>query len=134
MDAEDRVTFGEITKKGIEEGMKNLRTINMDLFDAQQARRVLDRIVGYEISPFLWKKIRRGLSAGRVQSVTVRLLVDREREIEAFIPKEYWTVEADLKTPQNEVFTARLRTKNGVKLNVSRYPRILTEKGSIFLT
>ena len=115
MDAEDRVTFGEITKKGIEEGMKNRRTINMDLFDAQQARRVLDRIVGYEISPFLWKKIRRGLSAGRVQSVTVRLLVDREREIEAFVPKEYWTVEADLETPEKKVFTARLRTRNGIK-------------------
>ncbi len=115
MDAKDRVTFGEITKKGIEEGMSNLRTINMDLFDAQQARRVLDRIVGYEISPFLWKKIRRGLSAGRVQSVTVRLLVDREREIEAFVPKEFWTIEADLKTPQNNVFTAKLRTNSGVK-------------------
>ncbi|MBQ6148179.1 MAG: type I DNA topoisomerase [Oscillospiraceae bacterium] len=115
LDAKNRVTFGEITKKGVEEGMKHLRSINVDLFDAQQARRVLDRLVGYKISPFLWKKIRRGLSAGRVQSVTVRLLVDREREIEAFIPKEYWTIEADLQTPQADSFTVKLRTKKGVK-------------------
>ena len=115
LDAKNRVTFGEITKKGVEEGMKHLRSINVDLFDAQQARRVLDRLVGYKISPFLWKKIRRGLSAGRVQSVTVRLLVDREREIEAFIPKEYWTIEADLQTPQADYFTVKLRTKKGVK-------------------
>lgn len=115
LDAKNRVTFGEITKKGVEEGMKHPRSINVDLFDAQQARRVLDRLVGYKISPFLWKKIRRGLSAGRVQSVTVRLLVDREREIEAFIPKEYWTIEADLQTPQADPFTVRLRTRKGVK-------------------
>jgi len=115
LDAKNRVTFGEITKKGVEEGMKHPRSINVDLFDAQQARRVLDRLVGYKISPFLWKKIRRGLSAGRVQSVTVRLLVEREREIEAFIPKEYWTIEADLQTPQADPFTVRLRTRKGVK-------------------
>lgn len=115
LDAKNRVTFGEITKKGVEEGMKHLRSINVNLFDAQQARRVLDRLVGYKISPFLWKKIRRGLSAGRVQSVTVRLLVDREREIEAFIPKEYWTIEADLQTPQADPFTVKLRTRKGVK-------------------
>lgn len=115
LDAKNRVTFGEITKKGVEEGMKHPRSINVDLFDAQQARRVLDRLVGYKISPFLWKKIRRGLSAGRVQSVTVRLLVDREREIEAFIPKEYWTIEADLQTPQADPFTVKLRTRKGVK-------------------
>ena len=87
MDQMNRVTFGEITKKGIEEGMQHPRKIDMNLFDAQQARRVLDRIVGYKLSPFLWKKIRRGLSAGRVQSVTVRLLVDREKEIQAFVYK-----------------------------------------------
>ena len=115
LDAKNRVTFGEITKKGVEEGMKHPRSINVDLFDAQQARRVLDRLVGYKISPFLWKKIRRGLSAGRVQSVTVRLLVDREREIEAFIPKEYWTIEADLQTPQADPFTVKLRTRKDVK-------------------
>ncbi len=115
MDQLNRVTFGEITKKGIEEGMKHPRKIDLDLFDAQQARRVLDRIVGYKLSPFLWKKVRRGLSAGRVQSVTVRLLVDREKEIQAFVPVEYWTVEALLKTEEGGQFTAKLRTKNGVK-------------------
>ncbi|MBR5502724.1 MAG: type I DNA topoisomerase, partial [Oscillospiraceae bacterium] len=110
----NRITFGEITKRGIEAGMANPRTINEDLFNAQQTRRALDRIVGYKLSPFLWKKIRRGLSAGRVQSVTVRLIVDREREIEAFVPQEYWTVDAVLRTDKNNVFTARLRTKDGV--------------------
>lgn len=110
----NRVTFSEITEKGIKEGMENPRTINEDLFNAQQARRVLDRLVGYKLSPFLWKKVRRGLSAGRVQSVTVRILVDREREIEAFVPKEYWTVDVDLKTDKGDTFTVRLRTKEGV--------------------
>ena len=82
--AHNRVTFGEITKKGVQEGMAAPRAIDMDLFNAQQARRVLDRLVGYKLSPFLWRKVRRGLSAGRVQSVAVRLIVDREKEIEAF--------------------------------------------------
>lgn len=110
----NRVTFSEITEKGIKEGMANPRTINEDLFNAQQARRVLDRLVGYKLSPFLWKKVRRGLSAGRVQSVTVRILVDREREIEAFVPQEYWLVDAVLKTDKGRQFTARLRTKEGI--------------------
>ena len=90
----NRVTFNEITKSGIQYGMEHPRCIDQQLVDAQQARRVLDRIVGYEISPFLWKKIRKGLSAGRVQSVAVRLVVDREDEIRAFKPEEYWTLEA----------------------------------------
>ncbi len=81
-DAPVRVTFSEITKSGIEAGMSHPRTLDMDLINAQQARRILDRIVGYKLSPFLWKKVRRGLSAGRVQSVAVRLIVDREQEIE----------------------------------------------------
>ncbi len=110
----NRVTFSEITEKGIKEGMANPRTINEDLFNAQQARRVLDRLVGYKLSPFLWKKVRRGLSAGRVQSVTVRILVDREREIEAFVPKEYWTIDVVLKTDSGNTFTVRLRTKEGI--------------------
>ena len=110
----NRVTFSEITEKGIKEGMANPRTINEDLFNAQQARRVLDRLVGYKLSPFLWKKVRRGLSAGRVQSVTVRILVDREREIEAFVPKEYWTIDVVLKTDTGSTFTVRLRTKEGI--------------------
>ena len=89
-----RIVFHEITKSAIEEALKNPRKIDMSLVDAQQARRVLDRIVGYKLSPFLWKKVARGLSAGRVQSVAVRLVVEREREIENFIPQEYWTIAA----------------------------------------
>jgi DNA topoisomerase-1 len=110
----NRVTFSEITEKGIKEGMSHPRTINEDLFNAQQARRVLDRLVGYKLSPFLWKKVRRGLSAGRVQSVTVRILVDREREIEAFVPREYWLVDAVLRTDKGKKFTVRLRTRDGI--------------------
>ena len=107
--AENRVTFGEITKKGVTQGMAAPRAIDMDLFNAQQARRVLDRLVGYKLSPFLWKKVRRGLSAGRVQSVAVRLIVDREKEIEAFKPEEYWNIDALLSPPSStKKFTARL--------------------------
>ena len=91
-----RVTFNEITKKVVNDSISNPRAIDMDLVNAQQARRVLDRIVGYQISPLLWKKIRRGLSAGRVQSVAARLVCEREEEIRAFVPQEYWTIEADL--------------------------------------
>ena len=91
-----RVTFNEITKKVVNDSIAHPRAIDMDLVNAQQARRVLDRIVGYQISPLLWKKIRRGLSAGRVQSVAARLVCEREEEIRAFVPQEYWTIEADL--------------------------------------
>ncbi len=91
-----RVTFNEITKKVVTEGIKDPRAIDIDLFDAQQARRELDRLVGYQLSPFLWKKVRRGLSAGRVQSVAVRLIGDRELEIETFKPEEYWNIDARL--------------------------------------
>ena len=91
-----RVTFNEITKKVVNEAIASPRAIDQNLVNAQQARRILDRIVGYQLSPLLWKKIRRGLSAGRVQSVATRLVVEREEEIRAFQPKEYWTVEADL--------------------------------------
>ena len=117
----NRVTFGEITKKGVTHGMENPRTIDQDLVDAQQARRVLDRLVGYKISPFLWKKIRKGLSAGRVQSVCVRLIVDREREIEAFVPQEYWNLDAVLLSAENKKkFKARLYSDNkGEKIVVS---------------
>ncbi len=116
---ENRVTFGEITKKGITEGMNNKRTIDMDLIDAQQARRVLDRIVGYKLSPFLWKKVKGGLSAGRVQSVAVKLIVDRHREIEAFVPREYWNIDAGL-TPTGSAkkFKARYYGTNGKKITV----------------
>ena len=91
-----RVTFNEITKKVVQESIQHPRTIDQDLVDAQQARRVLDRIVGYQISPLLWKKIRRGLSAGRVQSVATRLVCEREADIKAFVPQEYWSLDADL--------------------------------------
>ena len=91
-----RITFNEITKNAVKESLKNAREINMNLVDAQQARRVLDRMVGYRISPLLWKKIKRGLSAGRVQSVVLRLVCDREDEINAFIPTEYWTLDVNL--------------------------------------
>ena len=91
-----RVTFTEITKNAVRDAVANPRQIDQNLVDAQQARRVLDRLVGYKLSPLLWDKVKRGLSAGRVQSVAVRLVVEREREIEAFVPQEYWTIEADL--------------------------------------
>ena len=119
--APNRVTFDEITKKGVKEGMAHPRAINIDLFNAQQARRELDRLVGYKLSPFLWKKVRRGRSAGRVQSVAVRLIRDRELEIENFKPDEYWNIDA-LLNPQGEKgeFTARLAaTADGKKLTVT---------------
>jgi len=96
LDDKNRVTFNEITKTGIKSGMANPRQIDMDLVDAQQARRILDRIVGYQLSPFLWRKVRRGLSAGRVQSVAVRMIVDREEEIRQFKPREFWTIDAKM--------------------------------------
>ncbi|WP_312641978.1 type I DNA topoisomerase [Hydrogenoanaerobacterium sp.] len=96
LNAVNRITFNEITKTGVRYGMDHPRTIDIDLVNAQQARRILDRIVGYKISPFLWRKIKRGLSAGRVQSVAVRLIVDRENEIRAFITEEYWSIDAKL--------------------------------------
>lgn len=105
--AANRITFDEITKKGVQEGMAHPRAIDEDLFNAQQARRVLDRLVGYKLSPFLWRKVRRGLSAGRVQSVAVRLIDDREKEIEAFKPEEYWNLDAVLGAGSKK-FTARL--------------------------
>ena len=91
-----RVTFNEITQKVVTEAIAHPRTIDYDLVDAQQARRILDRIVGYQLSPLLWKKVRRGLSAGRVQSVATRLVVDRENEIRAFQPREYWSLDVTL--------------------------------------
>lgn len=114
-----RVTFNEITKETVKESIKKPRTINMDLVDAQQARRVLDRIVGYKISPVLWKKVKRGLSAGRVQSVAVKLIVDREEEIEKFIPEEYWNIYANLLEPNsNKNFQATLYGKDNKKIEI----------------
>ena len=116
-DKSRRVTFNEITKKVVQESIQAPRDIDQNLVDAQQARRILDRLVGYELSPLLWKKIRRGLSAGRVQSVATRMVDDRDREIEAFQPEEYWTLDANLLG--NDVkklpFAARYHGKNGKK-------------------
>ncbi|WP_392367869.1 DNA topoisomerase, partial [Streptococcus suis] len=93
----NRVVFNEITKDAVKNAFKEPRAINHDLVDAQQARRVLDRIVGYSISPILWKKVKKGLSAGRVQSVALKLIIDRENEISNFKPEEYWTIDATFK-------------------------------------
>jgi len=111
-----RITFDEITKTAIQNAIKNPRKINLQLVDAQQARRILDRLVGYELSPLLWNKVRRGLSAGRVQSVAVRIIVEREREIEAFKADEFWTLEANLKSAGGE-FIAKLRAQDGKVLD-----------------
>ena len=114
-----RVTFNEITKETVKESIKNPRKIDMNLTNAQQARRVLDRIVGYKISPVLWKKVRRGLSAGRVQSVAVKLIVDREEEIENFIPEEYWNIYADLlDSNSKKKFIAKFYGKNDKKIEI----------------
>ena len=112
-----RVTFNEITKNVVRQSIEHPRDIDQNLVDAQQARRILDRLVGYQLSPLLWKKIKRGLSAGRVQSVATRMVDDREREIENFKPEEYWTLDANL--TGNDVkklpFSARYHGKNGKK-------------------
>ena len=109
-----RILIHEITEKAIKESINSPTTLSNDKFDAQQARRVLDRLVGYQVSPLLWKKVRRGLSAGRVQSVALRIVVEREREIEIFVTKEYWTIEGDF-LPTNSgdqnPFSANLKAK-----------------------
>jgi DNA topoisomerase-1 len=115
-----RVVFHEITKEAVEEAFKNPRSIDMNLVNAQQARRILDRLVGYKLSPLLWRKVQRGLSAGRVQSVALRLIVDREQEIQNFRPEEYWTVEVKLAPSKEESsFKAKLVASiDGTKLNI----------------
>ncbi len=112
-----RVVFNEITKAAIKESFKHPRPVNMDLVDAQQARRVLDRLVGYNISPILWKKVKKGLSAGRVQSVALRLIVDRESEIQRFEPEEYWTIGATFQK-ETETFEGSFFSRNGKKINL----------------
>ena len=108
-DSDCRIEFNEITKKAVEQAIEHPRKIDMGRVNAQQARRVLDRLVGYKISPLLWKKIRTGLSAGRVQSVAVKMICDRDREIEKFVPKEYWTIGAAFTEQANQQqFTANL--------------------------
>jgi len=112
---ECRITFNEITKNAVVNAVQNPRKINMNLVDAQQARRILDRIVGYEISPVLWKKVKKGLSAGRVQSVATRIICDREKEIEDFVPEEYWSIDVRFRKEDGLVFDARYRGRNGKK-------------------
>ncbi|MBQ4534621.1 MAG: type I DNA topoisomerase, partial [Ruminococcus sp.] len=120
MNDNNRVAFNEITKSGVKKGMSNPHKIDVDLVNAQQARRILDRLVGYELSPFLWKKVKRGLSAGRVQSVAVKLVVDRENEIRKFVPKEYWSVDAKFIAPSSrKIFDASLVTVDGKKPELS---------------
>lgn len=119
MNDKNRVTFNEITESGIKAGMSNPRSIDLNLVNAQQARRILDRIVGYKLSPFLWRKIRRGLSAGRVQSVAVRMICDRENEIRAFQSQEYWSVDAKfLAAKSRKPFAAKLNTVDGEKVDL----------------
>ena len=115
-----RITFNEITKNAVKESLKNAREINMNLVDAQQARRVLDRMVGYRISPLLWEKIKRGLSAGRVQSVALRIICDREDEINAFVPEEYWSLDVNLQVKgEKKPITARYYGTAGEKENIT---------------
>ena len=120
LDLEDknRVTFNEITKTGIKNGMENPRAVDMNLVNAQQARRILDRLVGYRLSPFVSQKIRRGLSAGRVQSVAVRMIVDREAEIKAFVPEEYWSIDAKFTAPSRKVFSASFYGDENGKMKI----------------
>lgn len=115
-----RISFNEITKKAVKESLKHAREIDMDLVDAQQARRVLDRVVGYKISPLLWAKVKRGLSAGRVQSVALRIIADREEEINAFIPEEYWTLDANLKVDsETKLLSAKFYGTEKKKITIS---------------
>ena len=114
-----RIVFHEITKSAVEEALQNPREVDQDLVDAQIARRVLDRLVGYKLSPLLWKKVRRGLSAGRVQTVTVRLIVEKEREIEAFKTEEFWEISVELKTSKKENIVVRLIKVNDKKISLN---------------
>ena len=124
-DEENRVTFNEITKSGVTYGMNHPRKIDMDLVNAQQARRILDRLVGYKLSPFVSQKIRRGLSAGRVQSVAVRIIVDREEEIRKFVPEEYWTIEAKLlKHKEKLPFTAMFYGNSKGKIKIETLEQV----------
>ena len=133
LDDEDihRITFNEITKNAVKESLKHPRKLDMDLVDAQQARRMLDRMVGYRISPLLWAKVKRGLSAGRVQSVTLRIIADREEEINAFIPEEYWTLDASFQIPgEKKPLTARFYGTTKEKMSISSKEQLdeITEK------
>ncbi len=126
-----RVTFNEITKRVVSEEIKNPRAIDQDLVDAQQARRILDRIVGYKLSPLLWTKLRYGLSAGRVQSVATRLVVDREEAIRAFVPEEYWVLEAKLEHASGQSFTAKYFGRDGKKAELGSEAEVLSVEAAV---
>jgi DNA topoisomerase-1 len=124
-----RVVFHEITDEAVQQAFKHPRSVDSHLVDAQQARRILDRLVGYKLSPLLWQKVRRGLSAGRVQSVALRIIVDREREIEAFVPQEYWLIEAELQKKETPAFRAQLvGLIDGTKLEINTEQKANTLK------
>ncbi len=123
-----RIVFNEITKDNVKEAVKNPREVDYNLVDAQQARRVIDRLVGYKISPLLGWVVRKGLSAGRVQSVAVRMVVDRENEIRAFIPEEYWSMDAQFLTPRSDAFTAKLHSRNGESIAVGKAGQIKSQE------
>src|SRR5262245_39415945 len=128
----NRVLINEITKKGITEAIAHPTDLDAKKYESQQARRILDRLVGYEISPILWKKVMRGLSAGRVQSVAVRIIVERDREIAAFKPEEYWTVDAACEAKAPPPFTARVQKWDGEKVELKTgedAERIVSELG-----
>ena len=118
-DDECRIEFNEITKDAIKKAIKNPRSLDLKLVDAQQARRVLDRLLGYQISPILWLKVRKGLSAGRVQSVTTKLICEKEREINDFIPKEYWTLDIEGKTENGEIILFKFISFNNEKIDLN---------------
>src|SRR5579859_3164160 len=127
--ATKRVEFHEITKKGVEYGVAHPRELDKNLYDAQRCRRVLDRIVGYDVSALVWSKLAFGLSAGRVQSVALRLIVDREREIEAFVPEEYWNLSSKLLGTNKPAFTARLATWQGKAISKEKIGDEKTARG-----
>ncbi|MGH7908015.1 MAG: DNA topoisomerase, partial [Candidatus Binataceae bacterium] len=126
-----RILLHEITKSAIEDAVKHPSDINVRLFDAQQARRVLDRLVGYRISPLLWDKVKRGISAGRVQSVALRIIVEREKEREAFRAEEYWTLDAHLEAANPPTFKARLYSNKGARIDNKAYKLSKDEADSI---
>ena len=127
-----RITFNEITKTAVKESLKNAKEIDMKLVDAQQARRCLDRMVGYRISPLLWAKVKRGLSAGRVQSVALRIICDREEEVNAFIPEEYWTLDASLKSEgEKKTMTAKYYGSQGKKCTIKNKGEVDTIKAQV---
>ena len=131
-----RISFNEITKSAVKEAIKHPRSIDIDLVNSQQARRILDRIVGYQISPFLWKTIKSGLSAGRVQSVATKIIVEREEEIKKFVPSEYWTITANLKTAKNRNVISHFYGKKGKKVKLSdkkQVDRVINELNAEFI-